>query len=66
MPRVQGCTGAVYPTRPLTYLAAVPGLFGRKAAFAMLLNKTAYLANGLLVFIGSHTTAGKYPLVKQA
>src|SRR5690554_3995999 len=32
----------------------------------MQLNKAAYLTNGLLVFIGGHTTAGKYPLVKLA
>ena len=35
-----------------------------KAAFAMLLNKAAHLANGLLIFIGGYTTASKYPLVK--
>lgn len=58
--------GDIYPPCALAYLAAVTGLFGCKTAFAMLLNKAAHLTNSLLVFIGGHTTASEYPLVKQA
>ncbi|MCV6005054.1 hypothetical protein OFO99_37020, partial [Escherichia coli] len=57
---------SIKPTRTPAYLAAVTGLLGRKTAFAMLFNKTAYLTNSLWVFIGGHTTASKYPLVKLA